>query len=59
MPDDKTKKKPQDASKINLGQSYEINYWCGKFGCSEEELKKAVRTVGTSKEDVEGYFNKR
>ena len=59
MPDDKTKKRPQDASRINLGQQYEIDYWCDKFCCSEEKLRKAVDAVGTSKEAVEDYLNKK
>lgn len=59
MPDDKTKKRPQDASRINLGQPYEIEHWCNKFHCSADELRKAVHTAGTSKEAIEDYFNKR
>lgn len=56
MSDDKTKKRPQDASKINLNQRYEIDYWCNRFGCSEDELRNAVDIVGTSKEDVEDFL---
>ena len=59
MPDDKTKKKPQDASRINVNQPYENAYWCNKFGCSEEKLKNAVNAVGTSKENVAAYLNKK
>lgn len=58
MPDDKTKKRPQDASRINLSQPYEVEYWCDYFGCSEDELKKAVDKVGTSKEAVSDYLKK-
>lgn len=58
MPDDKTKKRPQDASRINLSQSYEVEYWCNHFGCSEDELRKAVDEVGTSKEAVTDYLKK-
>ena len=58
MPDDKTKKRPQDASRINLGQSYEVEYWCNHFDCSEDELRKAVDKVGTSNEAVADYLKK-
>lgn len=58
MPDNKTKKKPQDASRINLNQPYEVDYWCKHFGCSEVRLRKAVDEVGTSKDAVAKYLNR-
>lgn len=58
MPDDKTKKRPQDASRINLSQSYEVEHWCNHFDCNKDELRKAVDKVGTSKEDVADYLKK-
>ena len=42
-----------DRSRINTSQDYEVRYWCGKFGCSEYELRAAVRRVGNSAEAVE------
>ena len=48
MADDKTIKKPLDSSRINLGEPYEVNYWCEKFGCTKTELAAAVKAVGTS-----------
>ena len=58
MPDNKTKRKPQDASRINLNQPYEVDYWCNHFGCSEDRLRKAVGEVGTSKDAVAKYLNR-
>ena len=30
-----------DRSRINLSQDYEVRYWTEKFGCTEEELRRA------------------
>lgn len=35
MGDDVTKKQPQDASRINIHEAYEVNYWTDKFGVLE------------------------
>ena len=58
MSDDLGKKRPQDASKINLTEQWEIVYWCGKFGCTEAQLRAAVKAVGNSAAAVEKYLNK-
>ena len=56
MPDDKSKKRPQDASRINIHEPYEVEYWRGKFGCTSNQLASAVHTVGTSAAAVEKYL---
>jgi hypothetical protein len=48
MPDDKTRRGPADASRINVHEDYEVRYWSEKFGCSAEELKAAVTAAGNS-----------
>lgn len=48
MPDDKTRRGPADASRINVNEDYEVRYWSEKFGCSAEELKAAVAAAGNS-----------
>jgi Protein of unknown function (DUF3606) len=53
MPDDLSKKGPQDRSRINSDEDYELRYWCQKFGVSEALLKAAVAKVGNSAEAVE------
>ena len=35
MPDDKTKRRPQDASRINMHEEYEVRWWCDEFGLHE------------------------
>lgn len=59
MADDKNKTTPLDASRINVNEDYEVQYWTKKFNCSKEELRKAVNEVGTSAEKVESYFSRR
>ena len=59
MPDDTKKRSPQDAKRINLNQPYEIRYWCNKFGCTEDELRKVVRKVGDSSKAVKEEFQRR
>ena len=45
MADDKTKTAPQDASRINVREDYEVRYWTKKFGVTAEQLKEAVAKV--------------
>ena len=53
MTDDKSKKGPQDASRINVNELYELQYWSAKFGVTPGEVKAAVDKVGTSAKAVE------
>ncbi|MCW2397936.1 DUF3606 domain-containing protein [Sphingobium sp. B2D3C] len=53
MADDKTLRGPQDASRIALGEDYEVEYWTSKFGVSRERLEQAVKAVGNSADAVE------
>jgi hypothetical protein len=41
MADDKTKRHPQDAQRVNVNEEYEVRYWCETFGCTEPELRAA------------------
>jgi 3-oxoacyl-[acyl-carrier-protein] synthase III len=46
--DDLKNKGPQDRSKINMHEDYEIKYWTKELGVSKEKLQKAVDKVGNS-----------
>lgn len=46
MSDDLTKKRPQDATKINIHEPYEMNYWSSEFKVTKEKIKEAVGKVG-------------
>ena len=56
MSDDKTKTRPQDAKRINVHEEYELRDWSKKFGVSAEQLKQAVKEVGTSADAVEKHL---
>lgn len=58
MPDNKKIIKPEDATKINVNQKYEVNYWTTKLDCTETQLKKAVDKVGVKATDVKKYLKK-
>ncbi|MBR5401688.1 MAG: DUF3606 domain-containing protein [Treponema sp.] len=58
MPDDLTKKHPQDANKINLSQQYEIDYWTEALHTTESKLRAAVSKVGSSVSAVKEYLRK-
>ena len=46
--DDLKNKGPQDRSKINMHEEYEVKYWTKELGVSKEKLQKAVDKVGNS-----------
>ena len=53
MPDDKTKRGPQDRAKINVQEKYEMDYWSRKFGVTPDQLRNALKKVGPSAAAVE------
>jgi hypothetical protein len=61
MPDN-LHKKQLDSKRISLGEPYEVRYWCKTLGCTEQELKTAVKAVGDStaevKEFLKGYLSR-
>ena len=59
MADDTTKTAPQDASRINIHEDYEVRYWTKRFGVTAEQLRAAVTKVGTSANAVEQELKRR
>jgi Protein of unknown function (DUF3606) len=59
MPDDKMKTRPQDASRINIHEQYEVEYWTKQFGVAADQLRTAVAKVGTSATAVETELKRR
>jgi Protein of unknown function (DUF3606) len=59
MADDKSKRAPQDASRVNIHEDYELQYWTKKFGVTAEQLRAAVAKVGVSASAVEEELNRR
>lgn len=58
MSDDLTKKGPADASRVNLHETWEVEYWCKKFGCTAAQLIAAVHAVGPFVADVRRHLGK-
>jgi len=56
MADDKTKPGGQDRTRINTNEDYEVRDWSKKFGVTAEQLKAAVKTVGSNAKDVEAHL---
>lgn len=44
---------PADRGLIDLADPREINWWSKRFGCSQEQLLRAVDQVGNSAAQVE------
>jgi hypothetical protein len=59
MADDKTKRGPADATRVNVHEDYEVRYWTAKFGCTEAELKDCVKQVGVMADNVKRCIDKK
>ena len=57
MTDDITKT-GRDRKRISLEQDYEVRDWAMSLGCTEEELREAVKAVGNSADEVREYLKK-
>ncbi|WP_339142389.1 DUF3606 domain-containing protein [Pseudoalteromonas galatheae] len=56
MSDNLKIKQPQDPQKINLNQSWEVDYWTEALGVSETKLRQAVSAVGVQVSDVKAWL---
>lgn len=43
---------PQDRSRVNADQDYEVRYWAQEFGVTEKQLRQAVQRVGSIADEV-------
>jgi hypothetical protein len=59
MADDKTKPGGQDRTRINTNEDYEVRDWSKRLGVSPEQLKDAVKAVGSNAKDVEAHLKAR
>jgi hypothetical protein len=46
----------QDHWRVNLGEDWELVFWSREFGCTVDELKKAVEAVGPTAGTVRAYL---
>lgn len=58
MADNLNERGPQDRSRVNVNEPWELQYWSKKFGVSEEQLKDAVKAAGTSADAVGKHLGK-
>jgi len=59
MTDDKNKRGPQDSSRVNINEDYEVRYWTSRFNVSAERLREAVKEVGPSVRAIDDYLNQK
>jgi uncharacterized protein (DUF4415 family) len=53
MSDDLKNRGPQDRSRVNVNEDWELRYWTREFGVTADQLRAAVRKVGVMRTDVE------
>jgi hypothetical protein len=58
MADDLTKRRPQDSSKVNVNERWEVDYWTTKWNVTEAQLRAAVKAAGTSAAAVAKHLGK-
>lgn len=56
MSDNLKDKGPQDRSRVNVNEPWELRYWSEKFNVSHDRLKEAVKNVGVSAVKVQEYL---
>jgi hypothetical protein len=58
MSDDKSKT-GADRKLISLEQAHELRDWTQSLGCTEQQLRDAVKAVGNSADAVRAYLAKK
>jgi hypothetical protein len=58
MPDDTTKRGPQDRSRVNVHEDWELRYWSKEFGVTPERLKEAEKAVGPMVDNIKRHLGK-
>ena len=52
MSDNLKDRGPQDRSRVNVSEEWEVRYRTREFGVNEDQLRKAVQKVGPSADAV-------
>jgi hypothetical protein len=58
MADDLKKTGKPDDSRINANQAHEVNYWAKKWGVTAQQIRDAVKRVGSMVKDVKQSLGK-
>jgi len=56
MSDDLTKKGPQDRTRVNVTEEWELRYWTKELSTTPEKLKAAVKAVGPNTQDIRKHL---
>ena len=56
MSDNLQKSGPQDRSRINVHEEWEVRHWTEALGVTREELERAVAEVGVSANAVREHL---
>lgn len=59
MSDNLAIRRPQDPTKINLQEEWEVKYWTRALGVTADQLKRAVDEVGPLVVKVKSYLGVR
>lgn len=57
--DDLTGDDPADRDRVDVNEEWEMRYWTGRFACTHDELREAVRRVRSSRAGQERHLRGR
>lgn len=58
MSDDLKNRGPADRARVNVNEDWEVRWWCKEFGCTEAQLRAAVKAVGVMVSNVRAHLRK-
>ena len=58
MADDLHNRGPRDRARVNVHETWELEYWSKKWGVTHQQLRAAVSAVGVMSADVARYLGK-
>ncbi len=58
MADDLNKRGPADRARINVNESWEVEWWCKHLGVTPQQLHGAVKHAGVMVKDVKRHLGK-
>ncbi|WP_145600096.1 DUF3606 domain-containing protein [Yersinia frederiksenii] len=58
MADNLNIKQPQDKNFISLSEDWEVKYWTKALGVTEQQLRAAVKAVGSGTKKVKEHLGK-
>ena len=50
---DKQLRTPNDTTRVNLDEDWEVEYWCERFDVNEGTLRACIASVGPSADDIQ------